>query len=160
MTAEDFSSQKIIRTSTITLQGSRTKVFPLFNPVKEREWAAGWDPQFLTAPAHDQDITERMVFRTPSHLGHGETEYTWVLSKYAPEQAFIEYTVFTPERLWWITIQCSDGVPDQTTIAEITYTYVGLTEKGNAINTLALQQMYADDLRDWERAINHYLMSG
>jgi hypothetical protein len=46
------------------------------------------------------------------------------------------------------------------THAEITYTFAGLTERGNAINEKALQVMYAHDLKDWEKAINHYLLTG
>jgi hypothetical protein len=82
------------------------------------------------------------------------------VSKYAPDRALIEYTVFTPERLWTITIRCREGVLNQTTEAEITYTYTGLTELGNAINERALEGMYAHDLRDWELTINHYLETG
>lgn len=160
MTASHFISKRITRTSSITLNAPITKVFPLFNPVKEKEWAAGWEPRFLAAYTQEQDVEERLVFRTTSPHGHDEMDYTWTISKYLPGQAFIEYMVFTPERLWWITIQCYDDIPNHTTKAEITYTFTGLTDKGNAINEKALQAMYAHDLKDWEKAINHYLLTG
>ena len=41
-----------------------------------------------------------MVFKTKSH-GHGEPDYTWIVTKYTPEQSLIEYTVLTMERLWF-----------------------------------------------------------
>jgi hypothetical protein len=160
MTIPHFASKRITRTSSITLKAPIAKVFPLFNPVREKEWAAGWEPQFLAESTQAQDIEERMVFRTQSPHGHDEIDYIWTISKYLPDQAFIEYTVFTPERLWWITIQCRDDILNHTTNAEITYTFTGLTDKGNAINEKALQVMYAHDLKDWEMAINHYLMTG
>ena len=160
MTVMHFTSIRITRTSSITLKAPIEKVFPLFNPVREQDWAADWEPRFLTTSAQDQAIQEHMVFRTQSPHGHDEIEYIWAISKYLPDQAFIEYTIFTPERLWWITIQCRELIPDHTTNAEITYTFVGLTDKGNAINEKALQLMYAHDLKDWEKAINHYLMTG
>ncbi|MEW5818119.1 MAG: hypothetical protein AB1798_22360, partial [Spirochaetota bacterium] len=97
-----------------------------------------------------------MVFNTQAHHGQ-ESDFTWTVSKYHPDQAFIEYTVFTPERLWWITIQCYGDIGGETTEAEITYTYTGLTERGNAINVKALETMYRRELKDWEEAINHYL---
>jgi hypothetical protein len=155
-----FGSKRISRTSSINLNASVTKVFPLFNPVKEKEWEAGWDPEFLTSLSEDEDIAERMVFKTQSPHGHDESDYIWTISKYSLNLALIEYTVFTSDRLWWITIQCRDDVENQTTHAEITYTFVGLTDKGNAINEKALQLMYAHDLKDWEEAINHYLLTG
>jgi len=158
MTSAAFTSRRISRTSTITLNAPLSEVFPLFGPIREREWAAGWDPQILYSTT--DLVEEHMVFKTPSHHGHGEPDWIWTVSKYLPDQALIEYTIFTPERLWWITIQCCEDVPNQTTKADITYTYTGLTDGGNAINEKALQSMYAHDLRDWEEAINHYLKTG
>lgn len=158
MTSSSFTSRRKSRTSIITLNAPLREVFPLFGPIREREWAAGWDPQILYSTTGL--VEEHMVFKTPSHHGHGEPDYIWTVSKYLPDQALIEYTVFTPERLWWITIRCWEDIPNQITKAEITYTYIGLTNKGNAINEKALQLMYARDLRDWEEAINYYLKTG
>jgi hypothetical protein len=160
MTLAHVASNRITSTSSITLKAPVVKVFPLFNPVKEKEWAAGWEPQFLATPAQDEDVMEHLVFKTHSHHEHDESDYIWTISKYSPDQALIEYTVFTPERLWWITIQCRENIPSQTTNAEITYTFVGLTDKGNAMNEKALQIMYAHNLKDWEIAMNHYITTG
>ncbi len=160
MAISEFISKRITRTSTITLNSPIQKVFPLFNPVREKEWAADWKPHFLTGSNQDPEIKEHLVFKTRSSHGHDENDHIWTISKYLPDRAYIEYTVFTPERLWWIAIQCSHDIPNHATHAEITYTYVGLTDQGNAINEKALQLMYAQDLKDWEEAINHYLMTG
>jgi len=157
MTIPTFKSQRISKTSVITLNAPLSKVFPLFGPIREKEWAAGWNPQLIYSITGL--VEEHMVFRTQSHHKH-EPDYTWILSRYVPDQAFIEYTVFTSERLWWITIQCREGSIADTTEAEITYTYTGLTENGNAINARALEAMYHQDLKDWEVAINHYLKTG
>jgi hypothetical protein len=157
MTSSTFTSRRISKTANITINASLDKAFPLFGPIKEKEWAAGWDPHILYSTTNI--LEEHMVFKTPSH-GHGEPGYIWTVSKYLPDQALIEYMVHTPERVWWITIQCHEDIPDQTTRAEITYTYTGLTDLGNAINTKALQSMYARDLRDWEEAINYYIETG
>ena len=155
-----FSAPKltrISRTSAITLNAPLTKVFPLFGPIKEKEWTAGWEPEVLYSTTGL--VEEHMVFKTRSHHEH-EPDFTWTVSKYHPEQAFIEYTVFAPERLWWITIKCREGKRRETTEAEITYTYTGLTERGNAINQKALETMFRRDLKDWEEEINHYLATG
>lgn len=153
-----FKAKRISRTSTITLAGSLAEVFPLFGPLREKEWAFGWNPQVIYPP--DARLEEGMVFKTPAHLGHGEPDYIWTLSRYQPGQAIIAYTIFTPERLWTIAIQCAAANDDLSTAATITYTFTGLTSLGNALNEQALQHLYADDLRDWEEAINHYLHTG
>lgn len=158
MTTSSFTSRRISRTSIITLNAPLKEVFPLFGPIREKEWAVGWDPQILY-PTTGQ-VEEHMVFTTPSHHGHSEPDYIWTVSKYLPDQALIEYTVFTPERLWWITIRCWEDNPNQITKAEITYTYTGLTDKGNAMNEMAIQRMYVHNLSDWEEAINYYLKTG
>ena len=121
----DFKAQRVSKTSSITLKAALEQVFPLFGPMREMEWAEGWQPELVYGPA--EPVAEHMVFKTQAH-GHGEPDYTWTVSKYAPDQALIEYTVFTPERLWTITIQCRPVAAAQATQAEITYTYTGLSE--------------------------------
>jgi hypothetical protein len=150
------AANPITRTSTITLHGPVAAVFPLFNPVREAEWAPEWAPRFVGGPP--QVIAEHLVFITPAH-GPDEPDYVWTLSKYAPEQTELEYTVFTPERVWWVTIHCR-ALDERITAAEITYTYCGLTDHGRARNAQALAAMFAHDLRDWQQAINHYLATG
>lgn len=148
---------RISRTSVITLNAPLAKVFPLFGPIKEKEWAPGWEPKVLYSTT--DLVEEHMVFKTRSQHEQ-DTDFIWTVSQYHPDQTFIEYTVFAPERLWWITIQCREGKSRETTEAEITYTYTGLTEKGSAINQRALETMFRRDLKDWEEEINHYLETG
>ena len=131
LVSQNFESKRISRTSIITLNAPLEKVFQLFGPIKEKEWADGWSPEIVYS--NTNLLEEHMVFKTKSH-GHGEPDYTWIVTKYTPEQSLIEYTVLTMERLWFITIKCSENTDSQKTDAEITYIYTGLTEKGNAIN--------------------------
>ncbi len=157
MTSSGFKSKRITKTSIIKLDAPMKKVFPLFGPVEEMKRAEGWNPHILYSTG--DHVAEHMVFKTKTHA-QGETDYTWIVSKYSPEKSLIEYTVFTTERLWHIAIECRQNAADQTTAADITYTYTGLTEKGNHRNEKALQAMYAKDLKEWEEAINYYLKTG
>jgi uncharacterized protein YbjQ (UPF0145 family) len=152
-----FKSTRISRTCVITVRAPLATVFPLFGPIREKEWADGWDPELVFPPTGA--FEEHMVFRTPGHH-EGEPDYTWTISVYRPDGALVEYTVFTQERLWWITIQCREGAAPGTTEAEITYTYTGLTERGNALNRKAMDAMFHHDLKDWEEAIHHFLQTG
>jgi hypothetical protein len=154
MTTLTFKSERISRTGVITLNAPLGKVFPLFGALREKEWAPDWQPEVIYAT--DGSIEERMVFKTQSHHEQ-EPDSTWIVAQYRPEQSFIEYIVFAPERVWWITIQCHEGVVGETTEATITYTYTGLSEDGNAKNAQALEMMFRHDLKDWEDQINQYL---
>jgi hypothetical protein len=55
-----FKAEKISREATIRLNGNFEQVFPLFGPVREKDWADGWDPQILLSEA--DNIEEHMVF--------------------------------------------------------------------------------------------------
>ena len=149
---------KISQSATIYLKGRFDEVFPLFGPIRERDWAHGWDPKILLCEA--ENIEEHMIFQTHSHFDDETQPYTWTVSKFDPAVGFIEYTIFTEERLWWITIHCKETTDGKQCKAAISYTFAGLNENGNRRNQLALAAMYKDDLKDWERAINHYLITG
>lgn len=146
-----FIPERIQQCAVITLNGSIDKVFPLFGPVREMEWAEGWNPEIIYPK--DKLVEEHMIFRTKGHAD--EEYYTWVVSQFNPDQHQIEYTVSTPDRVWFIRIQCAPDGP--RTKASIGYTYTGITAAGNDRNREALKKMYARDLKDWEEAINYYL---
>jgi hypothetical protein len=152
-----FKAERITRTSEITLNGKLKEVFPLFGPIRERDWAPGWAPNMIYPQG--SLIEEHMVFTTQSHHGH-EPDSTWTVSKYDPGASTVEYTVFAPERLWLIQIRCRETNSGEQTLAEITYTFTGLTNSGNHTNKKALEIMFKHDLKDWEEQINHYLAKG
>ena len=152
-----FKAKRISRTSSITLNASLKTVFPLFGPIEEKKWAYGWNPQIIFSSTNK--LEQKMVFKT-GQKEKVETDSIWVVSRFLPQQALIEYTVFTFDKVWWITIQCQKEISNQTTRAKITYTFTGLTEKGNASIIKHLARIYAHDLKDWEEAINYYLKTG
>jgi hypothetical protein len=130
------------------------KVFPLFGPVREMDWASGWSPEILYGHS---EVEEHMIFRTRAQE-HDEDYYRWVVTKYIPPQHEIEYMVSAAERVWFIKVECRSD--ENFTLATITYVYIGLTKKGHVRNRHALDKMFKDNLADWENAINHYLRTG
>ncbi len=150
MRAERFSDE-----ATILLKGKVENVFPLFGPIREKEWAHGWNPEIVFSTSGI--VEEQMIFKSPSRF-ENEPPYLWIVTKYFPEQYLIEYTVTAPERIWLIRVRCS--AQDDLTSATISYSFTGLTPRGNQRNKIALEQMYSNRLKDWEEAINHYLNTG
>jgi hypothetical protein len=148
------NAERISKTAVIALQASIEKVFLLFGPIKEKEWAYGWDPEIIFGNSEPEEHT---IFRTKAGYDD-EKFYTWVVSQYSLADHKIEYTVSTSKRVWFITVQCT---PDSTgTKAQITYMYTSLTETGANRNEESLSNMFAHDLKDWEEAINFYLDTG
>jgi len=153
MDNSEFKSEKVSKTATIILDENISTVFPLFGAFEEKKWAKGWNPVLIYPET--EIIEEGTTFKTQGH-GHGESEFIWRISKYEPEKYHIQYLVNTENRYWTITVKCDTMVKNKTS-AEITYTFIGLNEKGNKINEHSLKSMYKNDLKDWEEEINNYL---
>lgn len=151
----EFKSKRVQRFAVFKVNAPVQIVFPLFGPMKEKLWAAGWEPEIIYSTTND--VEEHMVFKTNS--GHGESEpYLWVINQYKPEEYLVEYMVSTSVRIWFITVYCEPA--EASTKVKVTYSYTGLTPEGNRLNEIAIEKMYARNLTDWEEAINHYLKTG
>ena len=150
-----FQSSRISRRATITLNDSIDKVFPLFGPIREREWCEGWEPEILFSTTNL--VEEHMVFRTKAKFAH-EDFYQWVITQYDPEHHRIEYTVSTQNRIWFIRVQCA--AHGNRSMATISYTFTALNTSGTELNEIALKKMFERELEDWAEAINYYLQTG
>jgi hypothetical protein len=148
-------AKRIERSATIQLNGTIEEVFPLFGALREKDWASGWNPEIVFTQSGAME--EHMVFRTPAT--HRDADYyLWVVTRYETSNHRVEYMVSTRERIWFITVLCQPSGP--LTSATVTYSYIGLTDDGARINEEALKKMYAQNLKDWEEAINFYLSTG
>jgi hypothetical protein len=152
-TAIEFKPERIQRSATIIVRAPLEKAFPLFGPLLEMEWAEGWEPCVIYPES--KNVEEHMIFKTKSHYGE---DYLWAVTQYDAKRSMIEYTVTASERIWFIRVACKAYV-DQTKV-DVSYTYTGLSEKGNQQNKESLAKMFAHDLTDWEKAINYYLETG
>ena len=151
----EFKAERVSKSSIIELDRPIEKVFPLFGPVLEKEWAQDWNPEIIYSTSNL--VEEHMIFRTKSN--HDPEEYfMWIVTQYQPEKYFIEYTVSASQRVWFIRVACE--ATQGKTKARISYTYTGFTSLGSDLNRAAIERMFANDLKDWEEAINYYLKNG
>ncbi|HEU5291850.1 MAG TPA: hypothetical protein VFU05_14470 [Cyclobacteriaceae bacterium] len=151
----DFKFKRIQRSATFTIHGKVENVFPLFGPIREKDWAEGWNPEILYKSGNVL-VEEHMIFQT--NAPNGKEKFTWVITQFQPEKYLIEYTVSTRERIWFIRVTCQGQ--KETTGVTVSYTYIGLTPEGHQKNEEALKQMFVHDLKDWQEAINYYLQTG
>jgi hypothetical protein len=150
-----FVAQHIQRTQTIHLAGPPSRVFPLFEPLPEREWAEGWEPTMLFPPSGEAEVGA--VF-TSHHSGEPET--IWAISVYDKASFHITYVRVTADsRVAFVDIRCA-GREDGTTSATVSYTFTALSEAGNAFIERYTQEHYQYMMMQWEQAINHYLQHG
>ena len=73
----------VTRSATIHLHGTVAQVFPMFEPVGEARWAAGWSPRFLW-PA-DGAAGVGTTFTTDEH---GRESY-WTIAEYEPSRRIV-----------------------------------------------------------------------
>ena len=149
---DEFTAEKVIRTAEIVLNGHIAEVFPLFNPVEEPKWAPQFQPRFIY-PA-DQTVQQGMTFKT---AGHGdEADLVWRINEYDQATYHIQYLVYATDRYWTITIDCHEADGGKTS-ARVTYDFLPLEQAGVAVSQASIDALFANDLTDWEQAINSYL---
>jgi hypothetical protein len=149
-----FKSERIQQNASFQVHGSIEKVFPLFGPVKEKEWAEGWSPEIIYPKG--VEVQRQMIFVTPGNKD--ESNYYWTVIRYEPSSYLIEYQVSTMNRIWFIEVICEPA--RETTRVTVTYTYTSLNAAGSEKNRSAMNAMFAHNLKDWEEAVNHYLQTG
>lgn len=152
MSDSQFKANKVFQTATILCKGQIDKVYPLFGAFEERKWAEGWELSLIYP--QEEKIEEGTTFKTVGN--DEESEYLWRVVKYYPEDYIIQYLVSTENRYWTITIKCKSEKENET-LATITYTFIGLNEKGNRLNAEHITRMYKNNLKDWEEELNNYL---
>ncbi len=148
-------AQRIERTATFTVHSEVKNVFPLFGPIREKEWCFGWNPEVIYSTHPHAEL--RMIFKTKGKHAD-EPEYLWMITQYQPENYRIEYSVSTSNRVWFITVHC-EAAKHETNVT-VAYSYTGLNSLGNERNKEMLEHMFANNLKDWETAIDHYLRTG
>lgn len=154
MSQDNFKPERISKTASFIVDERIENVFPLFGPIREKEWAEGWEPEIIFST--NNLVEEHMIFRTK--VSSDEKYYTWVITQFDVSRHLVEYTVSTKNRIWFIRVQCQPS--GESTKATVSYTYTGMNSEGNQLNRDALAKMYINDLKDWQEAINYYLHNG
>ncbi|WP_420583380.1 hypothetical protein [Reichenbachiella sp.] len=155
MSTSPFVAEKVSQTASFVIEENIETVFPLFDAFEERKWEKSWNPKLIYP---ETEVIE--VGTTFSVDGHGEEDsYLWRVIQFDKASNLIQYFVSTAHRDWTITVSCESIAEDKHTKATVTYTYIGLTPKGNELNRHHIKRMYQHDLQDWKQAIDAYLES-
>lgn len=145
----------VARTHAIRVDAPPEQAFPLFEPVGEKLWAAGWDPEFLH-PA-DGAAREGAVFLTRAA---GEPATVWMIARHAPEAGHVAYARITPGiRAVRVDVRCRPDGPGAT-LAAVTYEYTALSEAPDPYLDGLDEARYREGIEAWGRAIAHHLRRG
>jgi hypothetical protein len=154
-----FKSRRVTHEYIQTNSAAPEKVFPLLCPVREADWAPGWQYRLIYS---DSGVAELgCIFTTPNPPGvHASPEKTWIVTDYDPAAFRIGFVWINPNRVATeIRIQLTRA-SEATTKAKIRYRYTGLSEEGNREIETYDEPWFRNMMEGWESAINHYLTSG
>lgn len=153
--AQEFSAARSVQSASIILNGNIDKVFPLFTVLGEKRWEKDWNPAIIFPSSGNME--EGLIFQTPDHV-HGAPLVTWVVVKYDVKNHQLSYCLTSSLRVAIISISCT-RLKRNSTKAEVSYQLTGLNKDGNELSHHMLTKIFANNLKDWETAINNYLVS-
>jgi hypothetical protein len=136
-----------------TLQAPPEKVFPLLCPVREAEWAVGWDPELVVSSS---GVAERdCVFITPDKPANA----IWCITRHEPERWFVEMLKILPDvTACRLTIQLSEN--GDGCFADVTYSHTSIGAAGDEFVAKFTADYYEKFMQVWEKALNHFLKTG
>ena len=78
--------RRVTRSYVQTIAGTPEEIMPLYCPVREAEWCAGWDP--VVVYSESGVVEPDCVFVT----GDGTVESAWFVTRYEPATGRVEIT--------------------------------------------------------------------
>src|SRR5262245_2108144 len=130
-------------THRLRLLAPPEKVFPLFCPVRETEWADGWSPDFVITSC---GVAERdCVFITSDRRGSA----VWYVTRHEPEEFFVEMLKITPG-LTACRLNIQLGKEGTGCTADVTYTHTSLGPAGDELVAAFTAEHYQKFMRGWE----------
>lgn len=142
---------RVKRTYTQKLRGKPADIFPLLCPVREREWAEGWDPISVYSSSGFAEIN--CIFTT----GEQDPESFWIFTDFDPGRYRIEMVKVTPGMtVARISIYLSENRSGNTD-AEVTYMYTAISPEGEGFVRDYSQEFFDGFMQFSESALNAFL---
>jgi len=121
--------------------------FEFFSPVGEKAWVPGWDPELLHPPG--VSWARGQIFRTQEERG----EAVWVVVALDRARHDVEYVRVEAGRyVARVRVCCQPGDAAHTRVT-VGYTFVGLSDAGNADIAVMSQAAFAEKMARWQEWI-------
>lgn len=128
------------------------ELFPLFSAEGELLWVPGWSYEnVMDGTAMHEDY----VFLTKNH-DHASADAIWVVKRYDPDDYLVQFYKVEPgEKIGIIEVKCFEQ-NESCTKVQVTYEYIGLTEKGNKFVSSFTAAKYKEFIAGWETLLVKY----
>jgi hypothetical protein len=137
-----LAAKRYAHTQTLRLNAPPASVFPLFGPVREAEWVAGWSPTILYAESALADHAGAIF--TTAHPP--EALILWYVNRFDGQNYQAEYLRIQPDLLQ------AEAVENATQVT-VTYTFTALSAAGNP-RIHQLSHHHPQRMAQWEAALN------
>lgn len=142
---------RVERTYTQKLHGKPDFIFPLLCPVRETEWAAGWNP--LAVFTQSGFAETDCVFMT----GEENPESIWVMTSFDTDRHRLEIVKVTPGMtVGRISIALKESESGGTD-AEVVYKYTAISPDGEEFVRGYSDDFFRRFMQFSESALNDYL---
>ena len=145
---------RVKHTYTQSINSSPDKVFPLLCPVREIDWAVGWNPELIVTESGFAEKDCAFITKRKE-----EKDY-WIITHHDPVKYEIEMYIVSPGTTVGKLEIKLDKDGDEKTKAVVTYSYTSLSSKGDEFVKNYTREKYLDFMKSWEDEINHYLLTG
>jgi len=139
--------RRVRHSYTQSIHAGPDTVFPLLCPVREFEWLADWQPDWVIS---ESGVAETgCIFQTPVDSSQRQTA-TWVITVHDPESRRLEMLKFIPQHTL-MKLQ-ADLVEDGQggTKATIAYEYTALGPEGHSFLDNCTKDWYEKFMQDWQ----------
>ncbi|MEN6441020.1 MAG: hypothetical protein ABFD97_20830 [Syntrophobacter sp.] len=142
---------RVERSYVQKLRGIPRNIFPLLCPVREKEWAEGWDP--LAVYTHSGFAEDDCIFTT----GDEKPDSIWVITVFDPEHHNLEILKITPGMtVGKITITLSANETGNTD-AQVKYTYTAISPEGEDFVRSYSEDFFEQFMQYSESTLNEFL---
>jgi hypothetical protein len=146
---------KVKHTAAFEIIQPIKKLFPLFSPEGEKLWVPAWDYENIMGTT---DLHEDYVFLTENH-DHASTEAIWLVKRYEPESYLVQFYKIEPqEKIGVISVQCIE-LSEVRTKVQVTYEYIGLSQRGNAFISKFSASEYKNFIGKWQNLLAEHFAS-
>jgi hypothetical protein len=149
-----FNAKRKFFSYTQSINEGPSKIFPLLCPRREYDWIKTWSCEIIYSDTgHAED---NCVFKTKSP--GGDVDDIWVVCKYKKEKEiqFVRVDAFRTIRYNITLTKQKDG----STKAKWVQIITALNEQGNRMLQKMTPEIYAQNMSNIEKMLNHYLTNG
>ena len=147
--------RKVKHTETFEVAQPIETVFPLFSAEGEKLWVPGWDYENVMGSTK---LHEDYIFLTKNH-DHASTEAIWIVKRYEPESHRVQFYKIEPkDKIGIITIECTGAGTGHTRV-QVSYQYVGLSQKGNSFIEGFTSTDYKAFIEQWHLMLDRFFDS-